>query len=68
MLGWSSEEFSMRSGVSRRTLVKIENSTGIPETTTRTLEKLRSTFEAAGIEFIGAPDDRPGIRIESPKT
>jgi hypothetical protein len=23
-------------------------------------------FEAAGIEFIGSPDDRPGIRIGRP--
>jgi len=32
------------------------------------LAKIRSAFEAAGIEFIGTPEDRPGIRIGmSPK-
>ena len=31
------------------------------------LEKIRHTFESAGIEFIGTPEDRPGIRIGSPK-
>ncbi len=28
--------------------------------------KLKATLEAAGIEFIGTPDDRPGIRIGKP--
>jgi len=66
MLGWSSSELCERAGVSRRTLGKMENSSGVPETTIRTLEKLREAFESAGIEFIGSPDDRPGIRISAP--
>jgi len=44
----------------------MENSSGVPESTIRTLEKLREAFESAGIEFIGSPDDRPGIRISAP--
>lgn len=28
-----------------------------------TLEKLIGTFEVSGIEFIGTPEDGPGIRI-----
>ena len=66
MLGWSSSELCKRAGVSRRTLGKLENSLGVPDTTIRTLEKLRETFESAGIQFIGTPDDRPGIRISAP--
>ncbi|WP_410468845.1 helix-turn-helix domain-containing protein [Aestuariicoccus sp. MJ-SS9] len=63
MLGWSATELCERAGISRRTLVKLESSDGIPTTTTTTLEKLRATLEAAGIEFIGSANDRPGIRI-----
>lgn len=67
MLGWSSNELCERAAISRRTLVKLENSSGVPDTTTRTLEKLRDTFESAGIEFLGNPDDGPGIRIWQPR-
>jgi len=63
MLGWSSLELAQRAEISRRTVVKLEGSSGVPDTTTRTLEKLRATLESAGIEFIGTPDDGPGIRI-----
>ena len=63
MLGWSSNELCERAEVSRRTLVKLEASNGIPAATTTTLGKIKATLEAAGIEFIGTPDDGPGIRI-----
>lgn len=63
MLGWSAAELASRSGVSKRTMVKIEAGHGIPPTTTGTLQSITATLEAAGIEFIGTPDDGPGIRI-----
>ena len=28
---------------------------------------IKKTLEAAGIEFIGTPDEGPGIRIHAPK-
>ena len=27
---------------------------------------IRATLEAAGIEFVGTPDDGPGIRLRKP--
>jgi transcriptional regulator with XRE-family HTH domain len=63
LLGWSAAELSERASVSRRTLVKLEASAGVPQTTTRTMEKLREALETAGIEFIGTSEDGPGIRI-----
>jgi hypothetical protein len=32
------------------------------------LQALQKALEAAGIEFIGTPDDGPGIRIYSGRT
>jgi hypothetical protein len=32
------------------------------------LLKIQTTLEAAGIEFIGTPDDAPGIRIHPPRS
>jgi len=63
LLGISSTELAELSSVSLRTVAKIENSDGIPDTTTKTLQKLIHALEAGGIEFIGAPGDRPGVRI-----
>jgi transcriptional regulator with XRE-family HTH domain len=65
MLGWSAAELASRSGVSKRTMVNIEAGSGVPSTTAGTLYSLKSALEAAGIEFIGTPDDRPGIRIHN---
>jgi ribosome-binding protein aMBF1 (putative translation factor) len=66
-LKWSIEELSMKSDVSVRTIKTIEGADGTPSCRLATLKKLTASIEAAGIEFIGSPDDRPGIRIGPPK-
>ena len=62
-LGWSVRELAERTGVGSATIVRYENSDGEPASRKGNLEILRKTFQAAGIEFIGTPDDGPGIRI-----
>ncbi|WP_397579457.1 hypothetical protein [Sphingorhabdus sp.] len=49
--------------VSTSTIKRIEAQDGVPSATSANLAALKSAFEAAGIEFIGTPDDAPGIRI-----
>lgn len=66
MLGWSAAELADRAQISKRTMVNIEAAVGVPPATTSTIQKLQAALEAAGIEFIGSPDDRPGIRIGKP--
>jgi DNA-binding transcriptional regulator YiaG len=61
-LGWSAQALAERSGVSLRTLMRLEQVHGIPRGRTSTLAEIQKTLEAAGIEFIGTPDDGPGIR------
>ena len=46
----------------------MEAREGIPVSTAANLNAIKSALEAAGIEFIGTPDDRPGIRIGRPTT
>ncbi|WP_157075060.1 helix-turn-helix transcriptional regulator [Erythrobacter sp. AP23] len=65
-VGWSAEQLAKASGIVRRTVVAIEVSTGVPSSNAQTLQKIQSALEAEGIEFIGSPDDRPGIRIGKP--
>lgn len=64
-LQWSVRELAQRSAVSTSTITRAETVDGIPSTTRANLQLLRATLEAAGIEFIGTPDDAPGIRIHS---
>jgi len=46
------------------TIQRLEKHEGVsPTVQNRTLDDLRRAFEDAGIEFIGTPEDRPGVRI-----
>ena len=62
-LGWSLEALSEQSGVSARTIRRIESEGGLEKATKANLKLIRETLEAAGIEFIGTPDDGPGVRL-----
>ena len=63
--GGSIEELAERSGLGIRTIKRFEQVDGFPQSRTSTLVQLKTAFEAAGIEFIGTPDDDPGIRLRS---
>lgn len=47
------------------TIKRFEQIDGIPPSRSSTLMDVRRALEAAGIEFIGAPDNAPGIRIHA---
>lgn len=66
-LRWSVKQLSERSGVSGSTIKRFEAIEESPSITKANCALLKSTLEAAGIEFIGTPDDAPGIRIHAPK-
>ncbi len=65
-LGWSVQDLADRTGVGTATISRYELANAVPRSRKGNLERIRSAFEAAGIEFIGSPDDRPGIRIGKP--
>jgi transcriptional regulator with XRE-family HTH domain len=66
-LRWTIEELAENSGLGLRTIKRFEAVDGVPPSRTQTLMEVKVTFEAAGIEFIGTPDDDPGIRVRSRK-
>lgn len=66
-LGWPASKLAEASGLSRRTVQKIENEAEFAEVRLSSLMAAKAALEAAGIEFIGAPDDAPGIRIHKAK-
>lgn len=62
-LGWTTSQLANFAGVATRTVLRLEASQGVPNANSSTLHKIQTALEAAGIEFIGSPDDAPGIRI-----
>lgn len=62
---WSASKLALKSGVALKTIQRIEANDGIPQSFTSTLNEIRRALESAGIEFIGTPDDGPGIRIHT---
>lgn len=60
----SAVELAAKAGVGEQTIKRFESVEGIPPSRSSTLIEVQKTLEAAGIEFIGTPDDRPGIRIK----
>lgn len=66
-LGWSASLLAERAGLSLRTIQTGESDGGETKIRKSSLLALVSVLEDAGIEFIGTPDDGPGIRIHVPK-
>lgn len=62
-LGWSLDVLGEKSGVSSRTIRRIESEGGLEKATTANLKLIKQTLEQAGIEFIGSVDDGPGVRL-----
>ena len=64
-LRWSVQRLSEQTGVPLRTVKRIEAEDSVPSTSASTVHILQAALEAAGIEFIGTPEDGPGVRIRS---
>jgi len=64
LLRWSSADLARHSGVGTATIQRMEVMEGVPSGQVRTIEALRSALEGAGVEFVGSPSDRPGVRLK----
>ena len=67
LLRWTAQDLADASGVGVATIRRIEVIDGIPSTNLRTLSAIQTALESAGIEFIGSPDDAPGVRLHAVK-
>ena len=65
-LGWSFDKFAKRSSVSARTIRRLEREHGLGAATAANMKLITDTLQSAGVEFIGTPEDGPGIRLWSP--
>ena len=60
----TADDLAKISGVGVATIRRFELMTGVPSGNARTVEALQKALEKLGIEFIGSPDDRPGVRLK----
>ena len=63
LLRWTAQKLADVSGVGVATIRRIELMDGVPSGQVRTIEALCAALEDAGVEFIGSPNDRPGVRL-----
>jgi transcriptional regulator with XRE-family HTH domain len=62
-LRWTAAQVAAAAGVGVQTVVRLESHDGVPPSRSSSLVAIKGAMEAAGIEFIGTPDDAPGIRV-----
>ena len=63
LLSWDQITLANKASVGIVTIKRIEAVPGRATATQRIIEKIVKALEAAGIEFIGTPDDGPGVRL-----
>lgn len=61
-LGWSASELAERAGLSLRTVQTAETDDGHDKVRKSSVLAIKAALQAAGIEFVGTPDDGPGVR------
>ncbi len=64
LLRITAEELAVLSGVGVATIRRYELMSGVPSGNARFVEAIQFALENAGIEFIGSPNDRPGVRLK----
>ncbi len=67
LLKWSAEKLAEESGLSWKTIQRLESAEGIPSSNVRTLESIKSALETAGVIFIDEDDEGPGVRLKKRK-
>ena len=64
LIRWTANDLSINSGVGISTIKRLEVMEGVPAINVSTMLAIQSALENAGVEFIGSPDDRPGVRLK----
>ena len=63
LLRWSADDLANAADIGIATVRRFESVDGVPSGQIRILESLKQSLEDAGVEFIGSPDDQPGVRL-----
>jgi len=63
----TADDLAAKSGVGVATIRRFELMTGVPSGNARSVDAIQSALELLGVEFIGTPEDRPGVRLNISK-
>ncbi len=66
LIGWSRRELAEASQVAERTLIDFERRARSPQR--RTLYDIRRALEEAGVIFIDADEEGPGVRLRGDRS
>jgi transcriptional regulator with XRE-family HTH domain len=64
LLRITADDLANLSGVGVATIRRYELMTGVPSGNARSVEAIQQALEAKGVEFVGTPEDRPGVRLK----
>lgn len=65
MVKLTAKDLAEVSGVGVATIRRFELMDGVPSGNARSVESIKKALESMGIEFIGSPDDDPGVRLKT---
>ena len=65
ILRWTALDLAQAAEIGVATIRRLEVTEGIPASQVKTLDAIQQAFEQAGIEFIGSPNDAPGVRLRA---
>jgi predicted transcriptional regulator len=63
LLSWDQVTLAKKASIGIVTVKRIEATFGQVVATNRIITKIIEALEGAGIEFVGTPDDGPGVRL-----
>ena len=66
LLKWPAQELADRTGISWRSIQRLESGSGIPGSRSKNLMTIRKVFENAGVIFIDEDELGPGVRLREP--
>jgi len=66
LLSWSGSDLASCANVSLSSIRRVEACDGVPDSASvKVLHAIQLALESGGVEFIGTPEDRPGVRLRS---
>ena len=63
LLRWRADDLADAAGLSLPTVQRMEQHDNFPAVHMKTINAVYCALKAQGIEFLGAPDDAPGVRL-----
>ena len=66
LIKWSGSDLAEKADVGLSSIRRVEAFDGIPDSTSvKVLSAIQKALEGAGVEFLGTPEDGPGVRLKS---